>query len=375
MLVFVSSVRQGLEEERDALRGQILALGHEPVFFEDFTAQSIPSREACLAAAETADVYILLLGPHYGTVFPETNTSPTHDEYTVAVRRGIPRVVMHKLRVAFEPKQEEFAHQVERYTTGLFRGEFSTAAELLVEVTRVLREIEAAPKSLTWRTLSQPIAHLPVKLDDSLGSPSAVILHCIPVIDVRLSSMQLRDSTERMIRAVRDCQLVPQAESLDSSSSTDMAVVTIVEGRIRRTGGTGFQQVTLAGFGGAQLDRGCRFDAWSFLARDSLGALVDEASLTEELTRLVGLAALLNSPFGDEVALGASIAIGGMINEGNPADLGRRNSASGSMLRHSSAQVATDIDDAVPVSSLAAGAMEIGREFALRLLQKFREFH
>ncbi len=32
---------------------------------------------------------ILLLGPHYGTVFPETDTSPTHDEHTVAVRRGI----------------------------------------------------------------------------------------------------------------------------------------------------------------------------------------------------------------------------------------------------------------------------------------------
>ena len=147
MLVFVSSVRRGLEEARDSLAGQIRALGHEPVFFEDFTAQSVPSREACLKAAESADVYILLLGPHYGTVFPETGTSPTHDEYTVAVRRGIPRVVMHKLGAVFDPEQEEFANQVEKYTTGLFRREFSTAAELLVEVTRVLREIEAAPST------------------------------------------------------------------------------------------------------------------------------------------------------------------------------------------------------------------------------------
>jgi hypothetical protein len=126
----VSSVRRGLEEERDSLRGQILALGHEPVFFEDFTAQSVPSREACLTAVETADVYILLLGPYYGTVFPETGTSPTHDEHTVALRRGIPRIVMHKLGVNFEPKQEEFANLVEKYTTGLFRREFTTAAEL-----------------------------------------------------------------------------------------------------------------------------------------------------------------------------------------------------------------------------------------------------
>jgi hypothetical protein len=82
---------------------------------------------------------------------------------------------------------------------------------------------------------------------------------------------------------------------------------------------------------------------------------------------------LLDLPSGDEVALGASIAIGGMINEGDPADLGRRTSASATMFSHRQSQVTTDIDDAVPASSLAAGAMEIGRELALRLLQKFRE--
>lgn len=370
--VFVSSVRRGLEKERDSLRGLILALGHEPVFFEDFTAQSAPSREVCLRAAETADVYILLLGPHYGKL-RETGTSPTHDEHIVALRRGIPRVVMHKLGVDFEPEQEEFAHQVEDYATGLFRGEFRTVEELQVEVIKVLREIEATPKSLTWRTLSEPIAHPPVKLNDSLGSPSAVILHCIPVADVRLSSMEFRNSPERIIRAIRDCQLVSQAESLDSSLSAGIAVVKIVEDRTRRTGGAGFQQVMLGAFGGAQLDKDCRLDTWSFLARDGLGALVDETSLAEELTRLVGLAASLNASFGDEVALGASLAIGGMINEGSPADLGRRNSASASMFEHRGVQATTDIDDAVPATSLAAGAIEIGRELALRLLQKFRE--
>jgi len=221
--------------------------------------------------------------------------------------------------------------------------------------------------------LPQPIAHSPVKFDGSLEWRSAVMLHCIPVVNLRLSSMQLREIKERIIRAIRDCQLASQDEPLDGSSTADLAVVKTVEGRARRTGGTGLQQVTLAGFGRVQLDRKCRLDAWSFLASDSLGALVDEASLTEELTRLVGLAALLDLPFSDEVALGASIAIGGMINEGDPADLGRRTSASATMFSHRQSQVTTDIDDAVPASSLAAGAMEIGRELALRLLQKFRE--
>lgn len=34
MRVFVSSVRRGLEKERDALKGLILALGHEPIFLK-----------------------------------------------------------------------------------------------------------------------------------------------------------------------------------------------------------------------------------------------------------------------------------------------------------------------------------------------------
>jgi len=70
--VFISSVRRGLEEERDALPGLIQALGHEPRRFEDFTAQSVPSRQACLDGIEAADVYVLLIGEHYGDSLPET---------------------------------------------------------------------------------------------------------------------------------------------------------------------------------------------------------------------------------------------------------------------------------------------------------------
>lgn len=42
MRVFISSVRRGLEQERDAMRGLLLALGHEPLLFEDFSARSVP---------------------------------------------------------------------------------------------------------------------------------------------------------------------------------------------------------------------------------------------------------------------------------------------------------------------------------------------
>jgi hypothetical protein len=74
--IFISSVRSGLELERDALPGLIRALGHEPVRFEDFSAQAVPSRQARIEAVESSDAYLLLLGPHYGTTFPETRFQP-----------------------------------------------------------------------------------------------------------------------------------------------------------------------------------------------------------------------------------------------------------------------------------------------------------
>ena len=41
MKLFISSVRAGLEQERDNLPGLVGALGHEPKRFEDFTAHPV----------------------------------------------------------------------------------------------------------------------------------------------------------------------------------------------------------------------------------------------------------------------------------------------------------------------------------------------
>lgn len=90
MRVFISSVLAGLEEERDSLPGLIAAAGHECVRFEDFGAQPTPSREACARGVESSEVYVLLLGPRYGHVFPETGQSATHDEWVAATTAGMP---------------------------------------------------------------------------------------------------------------------------------------------------------------------------------------------------------------------------------------------------------------------------------------------
>jgi hypothetical protein len=72
MIVFISSVRRGLESERDYLPSLLQASGYEARRFEDFSAQPSPSRDACLAGVEAADVYLLLLGERFGEPLPDT---------------------------------------------------------------------------------------------------------------------------------------------------------------------------------------------------------------------------------------------------------------------------------------------------------------
>ncbi|MFD0456174.1 DUF4062 domain-containing protein [Streptomyces violaceoruber] len=154
MRIFISSARKGLEEERDALDGLVRALGHTPVRFEDFSAQTTPSRETCLKALSTADACLFLLGPNYGHVFPETGQSATHDEWVAAQQAGMPRLVYRKLDVTFEPSQHEFVRVVEAYATGVFRDSFRTAADLLPKVAGKIRELESGPSP--WPSPSWP---------------------------------------------------------------------------------------------------------------------------------------------------------------------------------------------------------------------------
>jgi nucleoside 2-deoxyribosyltransferase len=139
MRVFVSSVRRGLEAERDAVPGLILALGHEPVTFEDFTALDLPSREACLRAVASADAYLLMLGQFYGDPLPDTGASPTEEESNAARARGIPVLAFRKRGVAMEPAQAEFVGRVEDYVSGRFRASFDGVKNLMVAVGNSLR--------------------------------------------------------------------------------------------------------------------------------------------------------------------------------------------------------------------------------------------
>lgn len=168
MRIFISSVRRGLEEERDALPGLIRALEHDPVMFEDFTAKSFPSRDACLQGVDSSDAYLLLMGEKYGDPLPETGQSPTHDEVVRAKHNGIARLVFVKSGVDMEPRQRELLDQLQAYSTGVFRGSFAYTTDLMTQVTAAVRDLENQPPVLEHDALTNGRVQLAGGLESGL---------------------------------------------------------------------------------------------------------------------------------------------------------------------------------------------------------------
>jgi len=121
-----------------------------------------PSRDVCLQAAQSSDVYLLLLGDHYGTPFPDTGLSPIHEEYRAALNSGIPVLAFRRRDVAMEPTQVQFAEEVEAYQTGLFRGSWDEVGQLLNAVSGALSNLDALAGRLVftpdWRSRGRQLA-------------------------------------------------------------------------------------------------------------------------------------------------------------------------------------------------------------------------
>jgi len=140
MKVFISSVRRGLASERDYLPDLIRATGNVPMRFEDFGAQDLTSRGACLGGVQDADVYILILGAEYGMEMGDSGVAATEEEFNVAMERGIPILVFVKAGITPEPAQQAFMGRVGNYQEGRFWAEFADNAQLGIRVTKALIE-------------------------------------------------------------------------------------------------------------------------------------------------------------------------------------------------------------------------------------------
>ena len=361
MRVFISSVRRGLEEERDALPGLISALGHVPVRFEDFTAQPMPSRQTCMDAVSSSDMCLLLFGPAYGDRMPDTGVSPTHEEFNVARGRGIPLYAFVKRDADMDADQRAFVNEVEQYATGRFRASFDGAASLLTEVAATVRAHEAAPTALTWERLHTALAVPWVGPDDNrqlyAGQPATVELHVLPTDPAsRLAVAQLDGLAGTLAARGREQGLFTQAQPVQTSTDGSAAWARSDDPR--------------AGSAGIRVDRDGVIALWWPLPSDRMGAVVDADHLASDIGGKLRVAAGLGVVTGDRAALAAGLSGIAMAAEGSVADLNRRNSVSMGFSQREVVRV--EPEDTVPVSALAHGANDIGRELSARLVHAFR---
>lgn len=359
--VFLSSVRRGLEEERDALPALIRAIGHIPRRFEDFTAQPVPSRDACLAGVEDADIYLLLLGPRYGERLPDSGLSPTEEEWTVARRRGMPILVFRKLGGDFEGAQRKFAERVENYVSGRFRSTFTSAVDLLSKVAEKVRELAEEAGSLVWEPLDHPLAAEWIITQEGLSSAglgATLELHFLPLkVGERLSAVALERLPEGLARLGREHRLFGPADALDLQGGEARAAAARSSGRDQWAAGIAVSRLSAVAL-------------WEELPRDSLGTILDRADLASRLARLLRIGAELMSPGAADVAFAVALGPTRMISEADIRDLGRRSSASMEMTDR---LIRIDAEDSVPSDVVVRATDEIAAELAVRLLLRFRQ--
>ena len=138
MRVFVSSVIRGMERHRAAVADAIESLGYSVVRSEDFGASTDTPRQACLEAARTADLTIVLLGARYGPP-QDSGLSATHEEFREACEHGTVAVLIES-DTDPEPRQQKFLREAQDWATGRMTDTFSDADDLRSKATRLVHQ-------------------------------------------------------------------------------------------------------------------------------------------------------------------------------------------------------------------------------------------
>ena len=368
MRVFISSVREGLEEERDALRGIITAVGHTPVRFEDFSAQSEPSRKACLQGVSEADVYLLILGPRYGHVFPDTGNSPTHEEWTAATAAGLKRIVYRKKGVQFDPEQQELYRIISNYTTGVFHDTFADSPELLTKVASKLRELEAADSELDFEDL-QPGISFEWREDFEGRQPegasgSLMELHVIPLPTSPYSSRVMAQLSDSLTARIRATGFVNSGIALKEDLRESAATVTAPPTRPHSWSDTRPSEII-----GIRIAKTGQLSAWATLPGDSMGSVLDPQKLPEQIAAMLRLVGALNIVKSQRVAIAIGVQPVGLLSVDTFDEHRGRNKSIG--IKTSDQRLRVLPDESVSLAALSSGAAEVAAIQARLLVDKF----
>lgn len=391
MKVFISSVTYRLKDERNALPDLLRLLDHEPLRFEDFLAQDRSGRQACLAGVEAAEVYVLLLGPKYGDPFPDSGLSPTAEEFRRARQRGIPILVFNKVvDEADEPTQAAFEDEVGHYVNGRFWRSFTDPLTCNQAVGEALKQLQVDVGPVRRATPPGPV-RVPWVADihaaDGRGAfsgggygygarggglvPGSVYapvleLHLIPVgSPARISLRQLKSLVGQMALDARSAGFVSEADQLVIGAADGFAWVLRSPGTPPgMSSGSWLRGRTVEQFRGLVADQAGAVGAFTSLVTDTMGALVNQASLQSELAALFGLLFPHLPDLSDDapVSVAAGLLNADRVWEGDPADLGNR--TSGTMRSNQGATIRVAGDFVVPAGRLAGWFGDLGADLA-----------
>ena len=146
--VFISSVMMELRAERASARDGVRSLGVRPVMFEEFGGRDANPEDAYLGEVETSQIYVGIIGQHYGTLLP-TRFSATHTEFRHAEKQGL-RIAVWALETEDrEGPQQSFLDEVRTFHVV---PAFRSPEDLQQQVSERLRSI-AAEDLAPWTKL------------------------------------------------------------------------------------------------------------------------------------------------------------------------------------------------------------------------------
>ena len=137
---FVSSVVNNFEEYRDIARQALLNAGAEPVLVnEDNPSSPSSSRNVCLDAVDSCDIFISIVGERGGWTTP-SGKLVIEEEYEHALRRKLP-IVAFLQNTDRDAKAEEFERKVSDYVNGHFRVTFNDISDLKDKIEKAVRPL------------------------------------------------------------------------------------------------------------------------------------------------------------------------------------------------------------------------------------------
>ena len=139
--VFISSNQSEFSEERKFLYDELKKDSFfnktmELFVFEEDNAKSLPSPEVFISAVEESDIYIGLIGQHYGNIYDD-NVSATEYEYNAYISKKHNDYFFVKECENRDEKSQAFLERIKPLNK---YKNFATKEELLIEVKNILNE-------------------------------------------------------------------------------------------------------------------------------------------------------------------------------------------------------------------------------------------